>query len=75
MFIDCPGNTEQVVKNIISSAEIAKKNGYAVAIGHVGPAGGITTAEAIKRAVPEIEKMGVKLVTVSELNEYVNGQQ
>ena len=66
------GKTTLAVK---LAAEIAKKNGYAVAIGHVGPAGGITTAEAIKRAVPEIEKMGVKLVTVSELNEYVNGQQ
>jgi len=39
----------------------------------VGPAGGKTTAEAIKCAKENIEKMGVKFVTVSELNKAVNG--
>lgn len=71
-FIDCPGNTDKTVCKIINAAKCAREKGYAVAIGHVGPAGGKTTAEALKRAKTEVEKMGVKFVTISELNNIVN---
>ncbi|MEA4971688.1 MAG: divergent polysaccharide deacetylase family protein [Candidatus Metalachnospira sp.] len=71
-FIDCPGNTDATVCKIINAAKCAKKKGYAVAIGHVGPAGGKTTAEALKKAKAEVEKMGVQFVTISELNRIVN---
>lgn len=75
MFIDSPGNTDIVVSRLKKAAEKAKEQGYAVAIGHVGPAGGKTTAEAVKRAAAEIEKMGIEFVTVSEMNEIVNGAE
>ncbi len=71
-FIDCPGNTDATACNILKAAKVAKKNGYAVVIGHVGPAGGKTTAEALKIAKAQVEKMGVEFVTVSELNNIIN---
>lgn len=56
------------VKQQLSVAEkLAHKNGYAVAIGHVGSAGGKTTVQAIKEMIPEMEGRGIKLVYVSEL--------
>lgn len=71
-FIDCPGNTDATVCNILKAAKSARKKGYAVVIGHVGPAGGKTTAVALKIAKEEVEKMGVQFVTISELNSIVN---
>ncbi len=73
VFIDSPGDVEAVMGQLKKAAEKAKKNGYAIAIGHVGPAGGKTTAEALKRFAAEAEEMGVTLTTVSGLNEAVNG--
>ncbi len=73
VFIDSPDNIDVVVNQLKKAADVAKEKGYAIAIGHVGPAGGKTTAEAIKRAEADIESMGVKFVTVSQLNEIVNG--
>lgn len=72
-FIDSPENIDIVINQLKKAASKAKENGYAVAIGHVGPAGGKTTAEAIKRTKDEIEKMGVEFITISKLNEIVNG--
>ncbi len=74
VFIDSPGNVDVVVNQLEKAAKTAKETGYAIAIGHVGPAGGKTTAEAIKAAREDIEKMGVEFVTVSQLNEIVNGK-
>jgi len=71
-FIDSPGDVNETVSKIIKAAKDAKKNGYAIAIGHVGPAGGKTTAKALEKAKAEVEKMGVKFVTISELNSIVN---
>ncbi len=62
VFIDCPGNADKVVEQLEKAAEQAKKDGYAIAIGHVGPAGGKTTAEGIKRFAEENE---VEFITVT----------
>lgn len=51
------------------AATIAKEKGYAIAIGHVGAEGGENTAKAILDTIPEIEKMGVKIVPLSEIYE------
>ncbi|GFI62054.1 putative protein [Clostridiales bacterium] len=72
VFIDCPGNAEAVSAGLKKAAQIAKEKGYAIAIGHVGPAGGKTTAEGIKQAKEAIEAMGVEFVTISKLNEIAN---
>ncbi len=75
VFIDSPDNVEMVINQLKKAALAAEKNGYAIAIGHVGPAGGKTTAEALKRAKTELENEGITFVTVSELNEIVNGNE
>ncbi len=56
-----------VKKQIRLAADIADKNGYAIAIGHVGSMGGAETAEAIKEMIPELEDRGIQLVFVSQL--------
>jgi Divergent polysaccharide deacetylase. len=56
-----------VYKQVIRLAEIAGEKGYAVGIGHVGPEGGTITARGIMDALPELEKMNIKIVYVSQL--------
>lgn len=53
-------------KMLINSANFAKKYGYAVAIGHVGAEGGITTVNAIRDSINLINSMGVELCCVSK---------
>uniref|UniRef100_A0A7C5ZDB3 Divergent polysaccharide deacetylase family protein n=1 Tax=Caldicellulosiruptor owensensis TaxID=55205 RepID=A0A7C5ZDB3_9FIRM len=47
---------------------LAKKKGFAVAIGHLGVDGGITTIEAFKQAVEKAKKENIKFVFVSEIS-------
>lgn len=49
------------------AAHIALDKGYAIAIGHVGREGGVSTAKAIADTIGEIEKMGIKIVPLSEI--------
>ena len=56
-----------VKQQLAKAGDIAIKYGYAVAIGHVGPAGGPETAKAIKEMIPVLESKGIKFVFVSEL--------
>lgn len=67
VFLDSTKDVEKVKANLRKAAEIAGRNGSAVAIGHVGPEGGKTTAEAIAALIPELEKAGIEFVTVGEL--------
>lgn len=60
--------TKKYIKKQLSAAgDLALKTGYAVAIGHVGSAGGKITAESIKEMIPELEGKGIEFVFVSEL--------
>ena len=64
----CVGrDIEKIKNNILKAGEVALNNKTAIAIGHVGPEGGEVTASALKELAAELERMGVKLVTVSEL--------
>lgn len=54
-------------------AQIALQKGYSVAIGHVGREGGVATAKAISDTLDEIQKMGVKIVPLSTINEVLQG--
>lgn len=54
---------------LLEGAKKAISNGTSIVIGHVGAEGGEQTAKAIKDTIPEIEKMGVKIVPLSEIYE------
>ena len=61
-----------VVKNIEQACDIAKTQGYSVAIGHVGKEGGENTANAIRDMIPKIKEMGIKIVPLSEVYKRVD---
>lgn len=67
VFLDSTDSVEVVKTNLRKAAEVALEKGYALAIGHVGPEGGLVTAKAIKELIPELEQAGITFVTVSEL--------
>lgn len=66
IFIDSK-DINKVRENLRRTIEIATKKNFAIAIGHVGPAGGKTTARAIKEIYDEYKNKNVKFVTLSEL--------
>ena len=58
-----------VCNRLFESANIAKEKGFAIAIGHVGAEGGENTAKAILDTLPQIKKMGIEIVPLSEIYE------
>ena len=54
---------------LLEGARKAIKTGSSIVIGHVGAEGGEQTAKAILDTLPEIKKMGVKIVPLSTLYE------
>ncbi len=68
-FLEPEGNRsyEGVKHHLLEGAKMAQENGYAIVIGHVGSHGGQNTANAIKDTIADIEKMGIKIVSTSEL--------
>ena len=56
-----------ISNEIKKAVEIAKKNGKAVVIGHVGPEGGAVTVNAIRDNIEYILSQGVEIVLLSEL--------
>lgn len=52
---------------LLEGAKKALSNGTSIVIGHVGAEGGEQTAKAIQETLPEIEKMGVEIVPLSEI--------
>lgn len=69
IFIDERRSEEGIKTQLQKAIEIALKKKKAVAIGHIGPEGGIATANAIREMLPEFDAKKVKLVFISELNE------
>ena len=67
VFLDSTDDIEKIKANLIRAGEEAVKNGKAVAIGHVGPEGGLVTAKAIKETAPKLKDMGVEFIFASEL--------
>jgi polysaccharide deacetylase 2 family uncharacterized protein YibQ len=65
-FIDGRREVAAIKDRLLLAAEYACAHGYAVAIGHVRA----DTAQAALTALPEIERLGVRLVRVSELFRY-----
>lgn len=58
-----------VCNRLFETANLAKENGYAIAIGHVGAEGGENTAKAILDTIPKIKEMGVEIVPLFEIYE------
>ena len=67
IFIDNK-NIGIVKQNLVKAIDIAGKNKFSIAIGHVGPAGGKITARAIKEIYEEYKNRKVKFIGLSELN-------
>lgn len=72
VFLDNSKEKTNIEKQLIKLSDISKEKGYAIGIGHVGPAGGTVTAQAIKSMYPILEKKGIRFVFVSELNKIIN---
>lgn len=60
---------------MLEGAKTALENGYSIVIGHVGAEGGENTARAVLDSLPEIEKMGVKIVPLSEIYKDLKAQR
>ena len=67
ILIDNTRDIRRIERNLRRAAEIAGRNGFAVAIGHVGPQGGRATAQAIQNMQDELTEKGIAFITVSEL--------
>lgn len=68
VFLDHVSTQENVEKSLEEAYKIAKKKGYAIAIGHVGAQGGKCTVYGIKYKIKNLQSRGVKFVFVSEIN-------
>ena len=69
------GGYANACRFLCEGAQIALDKGYAIAIGHVGREGGVPTAKAIADTIGEIEKMGIKIVPLSQIYETLSGTQ
>ena len=67
IFLDNNKDIGSIEKQLDKAADLAIKEGSAIAIGHVGVEGGIVTANAIKNKVPELKKKGIEFVYLSQM--------
>ncbi len=70
IFLDVEGDSATVAARIADTARIARKRGWAIAIGHVK--GG--TLAALRAALPKFEREGFKLVSAGELTRKLLGK-
>ncbi|HDH96245.1 MAG TPA: divergent polysaccharide deacetylase family protein [Proteobacteria bacterium] len=63
LFLDHIIDEELIRQNIAKAGSIAKKRGYAVAIGHPH----LATLNALKAELPKLKSQGIKVVPVSRL--------
>ncbi len=63
VFLDNSKDEAYILHQLTLLARLALRKGYAVAIGHPSQA----TLEALRRGLPKLEKMGIKVVPLSEL--------
>ena len=66
VFLDNAADLGTIKNQLRQLIALAKKNGKAIGIGHVGPQGPLT-ARAIREILPEMEAQGVQLVPLSEI--------
>lgn len=63
LFIDNDNSVEAILAKIYEAAEKSRDEGSIIAIGHIRP----NTLQALKIALPELEKRNYKLVSVTSL--------
>jgi len=69
IVLDGSSDVRRIERNLRRAARMADENGFAIAIGHIGPEGGRATAQAIHNMREELAQKGVVLVTMSELSQ------
>ena len=67
VFLDSTQDVSKITSNLKKAAKIAKEKGIAVAIGHVGAEGGLSTYKAILATYKELEADGIKFIGVSDV--------
>ena len=70
VFLDNENKVDYINKQLRAAERIARKNGYAVAIGHPKSA----TFKALKDWLPSLEEKNIKLVHMSEIVKVLNPQ-
>ena len=70
---DGPQSADFVAKRMKKTLDVAKKQGYAIAIGHVGPSGGMSTVNGIASMISHMEEQGVVFVTIDQLHGILHG--
>lgn len=70
IFLEIVGHKSYslVTERIQEAVEIAKNQGYAIVIGHVGPVGGTTTVRGIADSLGYIQSQGVEIVPLSQIS-------
>lgn len=69
VFLDNEPSKEHVKQQLRELMNLAKEQGYAIGIGHVGTYKGEPTAKAIKEMIPYMQEEGIIFTTVSGLRE------
>ena len=67
IFLDHQNNISYIEKQLDAAANIALKEGHAIVIGHVGPAGGKTTVQALKNSIKRLQERGIVFVRLSDI--------
>lgn len=67
IFLDSTDDEAVVRRQLERAGQMALSTGSALAIGHVGPEGGVITARAIAALAPRLREQGVELVTLTQL--------
>jgi polysaccharide deacetylase 2 family uncharacterized protein YibQ len=69
VFLDENNSIIQIKKQLALAIYLAKRHGYAIAIGHVGITGN-NTSRAIIEMLPEFHSNGVELVNLNKIMQY-----
>lgn len=67
IFLDNNNNVNAIENQLEKASDLALKKGYAIVIGHVGPAGGNNTVKALKNKIHSIEEKGITFVKLKDI--------
>lgn len=66
VFLDSTQDSAKISANLKKAGKTAKEKGLAIAIGHVGAAGGLPTYHAILNTYKALENDGIEFIGISE---------